>query len=188
MACAVLAAGSGTRMGRPKAEIVVDGSRLLDRAVLAAREAGCYPVFAVVREGTSVSGARGVVNPAPERGQRSSLLVAIEAAGDVDALAVVLVDSPGIGAEAIAAVTAAWRPGRIAVARYATADGPRRGHPTVMSPASWAQALALAGPDEGAKALLATRPDLVDVIDAVGDPTDLDTPEDITRWTAAPHR
>lgn len=182
IAVAVLAAGSGTRMGRPKAEIVLNGERLLDRAVRAVGAAGGDPVLAVVRDGTSVDGARALVNPAPERGQRSSLALAVEAADDVDALAVVLVDSPGIGVGAIAAVLGAWRPGRIAVARFRTPDGPRRGHPTVMSPELWAQALELAAPDEGARALLGARPELVDVIDTAGDPTDLDTPEDVERW------
>ncbi|MDT4942930.1 MAG: hypothetical protein QOJ34_3019, partial [Pseudonocardiales bacterium] len=36
--------------------------------------------------------------------------------------------------------------------------------------------------DEGARALLAARPDLVDEVDVPGDPTDLDTPADLARW------
>jgi CTP:molybdopterin cytidylyltransferase MocA len=137
-------------------------------------------VLAVVREGTAVAGARCVVNPAPQRGQRSSLALAVAAAGDADALAVLLVDAPGVGAAAIAATVDAWRPGRIAVATY---DG-RRGHPTVMAPSLWRVALDLAGPDEGARALLRTRADLVDEVPVGGDPTDLDTPEDVERWRA----
>ncbi len=69
-------------------------------------------------------------------------------------------------------VVAAWRPGRIAVGRY----GERRAHPTVMSPQLWHAALELAGPDEGARALLRARPDLVDEVLVAGDATDLDTP------------
>jgi CTP:molybdopterin cytidylyltransferase MocA len=174
----VLAAGSGRRMGRPKAELVIDGVRLVDRATAAARDAGCDPVLVVVREGTSVSAALAVVNPDPARGLRSSLALAVEAASGVDALAVLLVDTPGIGTPALRTVSAAWRPGRIAVGRY----GGRRAHPTVMSPALWREAIAAAGPDEGARALLAARPELVDDIDVDGDPTDLDTPADLMRW------
>ena len=181
VAAAVLAAGAGTRFGRPKAEVVVAGERLVDRAVGAARAAGCAPVLAVVRAGTAAPGAVPIVNPQPERGQRSSLELAVAAAGDVDALAVLLVDTPGIGPEAISAVCGAWRPGRIAVGRY----GARRGHPTVMAPAAWADALALAGPDEGARALLSARPELVDEVDVPGDPADLDTPDDLARWGGA---
>jgi len=180
IAAAVLAAGAGTRFGRPKAEVELAGERLVDRAVAVLRAAGGSPVLAVVRGGTSVPGAVVIENPDPDRGQRSSLELAVAAAGDADALAVLLVDLPGIGAGAVAAVCGAWRPGRIAVARYAG----RRGHPIVMAPALWAEALALAGPDEGARALLSARPDLVDEVDAPGDPADLDTPADLARWAA----
>jgi molybdenum cofactor cytidylyltransferase/nicotine blue oxidoreductase len=179
IAGAVLAAGSGTRMGGPKAELVVDGERLLDRTVTTLRRAGCDPVIAVVRAGTEeVAGAVAVVNPDPARGQRSSLELAIAAAESADAVAVVLVDVPGIGADAVRAVVEAWRPGRIALARYGTV----RGHPIVMAPGLWREALALAGPDEGARALLRERADQVDEIAALGDPADLDTPEDLARW------
>jgi CTP:molybdopterin cytidylyltransferase MocA len=165
-------------MGRPKADLVVDGVRLLDRAIGAAAAAGCRPVLAVVRPGTQHADAQLVVNPEPDRGMRSSLALAVEAVPEADALAVLLVDAPGITADAIRTVVAAWRPGRIAVGRY----GARRGHPTVMAPDLWRAALALAGPDEGARALLAARPELVDEIDVAGDPADLDTPADLARW------
>jgi molybdenum cofactor cytidylyltransferase/nicotine blue oxidoreductase len=178
VAAAVLAAGSGTRMGTPKAELVVAGSRLVDRAVAAARDGGCVPVIAVVRSGTEVAGAQVVVNPAPERGMRSSLGLAVAAADGVDALAVLLVDAPGISAAAVHSVVAAWAPGRISVGRYAR----RRGHPIVMAPDLWRAALELAGPDEGARALLASRPELVDEVDVPGDPADVDTPQDLARW------
>jgi CTP:molybdopterin cytidylyltransferase MocA len=181
IAGAVLAAGAGTRMGRPKADLVVDGARLLDRAVAVLTDAGCSPVVAVVREGMRVTGASAVVNPDPDRGMRSSLRLAVEAVPPgVDALAVLLVDTPGIGVDAVRTVVAAWQPGRIAVARY----GGRRGHPTVMSLDLWRAALDAAGADEGARALLTARPELVDEVDVSGDATDLDTPDDLAHWGA----
>jgi molybdenum cofactor cytidylyltransferase/nicotine blue oxidoreductase len=136
-------------------------------------------VIAVVRDGTEVAGATRVVNPEPGRGMLSSLALAVDAAADADALAVLLVDVPGIGADAVRAVVGAWRPGRVAIGRY---QG-RRAHPTVMAPTLWRAALALAGPDEGARALLASRPELVDEVEVAGDPRDLDTPEDLRRWS-----
>ena len=175
---AVLAAGSGTRMGTPKGELVVGGERLVDRAVRTLAAGGCTDVVAVVREGVSVAGATGVVNHDPARGLRSSLELAVGAAGTADALAVLLADLPGVTAPAVRAVVEAWRPGRIAVARY----GARRGHPTVMAPALWRAAVAAAGPDEGARALLRSRADLVDEVEVGGEPDDLDTPEDLARW------
>lgn len=178
IAAAVLAAGAGRRMGRPKAEIVIAGERLIDRAVRLARQAGCEPVIAVVRDATVVNGAVPVVNPAPERGMRSSLSLAADAAGQSPALAVLLVDAPGLNADAIRAVVDAWRPGRIAVGRYASG----RGHPTVMSPQLWRAALEVAGPDEGARTYLAEHSELVDEVDVPGEPGDLDTPDDLARW------
>jgi CTP:molybdopterin cytidylyltransferase MocA len=179
VAGAVLAAGAGTRMGAPKAALMVGGGRLLDRAVAALSGGGCDPVIAVVRSGTLVAGALAVINDDPARGMRSSLELAVDAVADVDALAVLLVDVPGVGADAVRTVVAGWRPGRIAIARYQA----QRGHPSVMAPAMWRAALDLAGADEGARALLAARRDLVDEIDVAGDPSDLDTPEDLRRWT-----
>jgi CTP:molybdopterin cytidylyltransferase MocA len=168
-------------MGAPKAELVVDGARLIDRAVRAAREARCDPVIAVVRPGAEVAGAvRVVVNADPDRGMRSSLALAVESVPDFDALAVLLVDAPGVTAQAIRAVVAAWQPGRVAVASY-----PRgRGHPTVMALELWRAALELAGADEGARAFLAAHPGLVDEVAVPGDPGDLDTPDDLTGWRA----
>jgi len=167
-------------MGAPKAQLLLNGVRLVDRAVAALREGGCDDVLAVVRTGVAVPDAHTVVNPAPQRGMRSSLGLAIGAADpDADALAVVLVDTPGVGAAQVRRVVAGWIPGRIAIAGYAG----RRGHPTVMSPGLWRQALQLARSDEGARALLAARPDLLDEIPVDGDPADLDTPADLANWT-----
>ena len=179
---AVLAAGAGARMGVPKAELTLDGARLVDRAVAALRGGGCASVFAVVRPGVEVPDAVVIVNEHPDRGMRSSLEHAVAAADGRDALAVLLVDTPGVSVDAVAAVVAAWRPGRVAVASY----GGRRGHPTVMSPALWRDALALAGADEGARAFLAAHPELVDDVLVAGSAVDLDTPEDLARWTAFP--
>jgi CTP:molybdopterin cytidylyltransferase MocA len=178
VAGAVLAAGSGTRMGTPKSELIVDGVRLLDRAVDALRKAGCDPVIAVVREQTHRVDGQLVVNSEPERGMRSSLALAVAAAAEHDALAVILVDVPGIGADAIRTVIDAWQPGRIAIGRIGT----RRTHPTVMADALWVEALQHAGPDEGARALMAERGDLIDEVDVQGNADDLDTPEDLEHW------
>jgi molybdenum cofactor cytidylyltransferase/nicotine blue oxidoreductase len=165
-------------MGAPKAEIEVDGMRLVDRAVAAASDAGCALVIAIVRAGVDVAGARVIVNPDPDRGMRSSLALAVDAAADFDALAVLLVDVPGVTAEGVQAVTHAWVPGRVAIGRYAGS----RGHPTVMGIGLWRAALEIAAPDEGARALLADRPDLIDEVDVPGNPADLDTPEDLAGW------
>jgi molybdenum cofactor cytidylyltransferase/nicotine blue oxidoreductase len=166
-------------MGTPKAELRLDGSRLVDRATAALRDA-CREVVVVGRAGLDVTGARLVVNADPDSGMRSSLALGIAAASDADAIAVLLVDTPGITAAAVTDVVAGWRPGRIAVADY----GGRRGHPIIMEPALWRQAVSLAGPDEGARRLLATHAQLVDEVAVEGSPVDLDTPADLADWQA----
>ena len=181
IAGAVLAAGRGLRMGGvSKATLVIRGQRLVDRAVHALTAAGCDPVVAVVPTGTAVDGARVVVNDAPERGMRSSLELAVDATDEnIGALVVLLVDMPGIGADAVRAVIDHWRPDRIAVGRF---DATRRGHPVVMSPDLWRAAIAQAGEDEGARQFLADHPELVDEVAIAADPTDLDTAADMENW------
>lgn len=168
-------------MGAPKAALNVDGQRLIDRAVTVLAAGGCAQVLAVVRSGLAVPGAQIIVNPLPDRGMRSSLALAVDAADALgaDALAVVLVDMPGIPAAAVAAILARWTPGRIAIASYDT----RRSHPSVMSPELWRTALTLARPDEGARNFLARNPNLVDEVAVDGDPRDLDTPADLNNWS-----
>jgi molybdenum cofactor cytidylyltransferase/nicotine blue oxidoreductase len=158
--------------------LVVDGERLIDRAVRALGEGGCAPVYAVVRDRDTTTSATAVLNPAPERGMRSSLEVGITAAGEVDAVAVLLVDIPGIASDAVRAVVQAWTPGRITIGRV----GARRVHPTVMAPSRWRDAIAAADADEGARRYLAAHPDLVDEVEVHGWPQDLDTPEDIAGY------
>ena len=166
-------------MGGPKADLVLACERLLDRAVRTLREAGCAPVVAVVRAGAAVpEGAVAAVNPDPERGMRSSLELAVAAAAGADALAVLLVDLPGVPASAVREVVAGWRPGRVAVGRF----GEVRAHPTVMAPALWRAALATAGPEEGARAFLRAHAELVDDVAVAGDPADLDLPADLDPW------
>jgi molybdenum cofactor cytidylyltransferase/nicotine blue oxidoreductase len=178
VAGAVLAAGAGTRMGAPKADLLVDGVRLVDRAVAVLHAAQCDDVIAVLRSGTRVTGAREVINAHPEDGLRSSLALAVHAAADAHVLVVILADMPGIDADAVIAVLGAWRPGRIAIARYPS----RQGHPIAMAPGLWRQSLDLAPPDEGARALLTARPELIDEVVVTGDLADLDSPDDLAQW------
>jgi CTP:molybdopterin cytidylyltransferase MocA len=173
----VLAAGAGARLGRPKAEIVVGGERLVDRAVGGLRGAGCTEVLAVVRAGVEVDGAVVVVNPDPARGMGSSLRLGLRAASG-DRAVIVLVDTPGIGAAQVRRVLAVTVP--FAVARY----GDRRGHPVAIARRLWPDVAELAEGDEGARPFMRAHPQLVTEVPCDGDPFDIDTPEDLTAWTA----
>jgi CTP:molybdopterin cytidylyltransferase MocA len=171
----VLAAGAGARMGRPKAEITLGGERLVDRAVRVLREGGCAEVVAVVRSGVAVDGARTIVNPRPEWGMGSSLQLGLAAASG-DRVAIVLVDTPGVGADAVRRVLAADAP--VAVATY----GGRRGHPVVIDRPLWTEVAALAEGDAGARPFMRAHPDLVAEVACEGDPADIDTESDLAAW------
>ena len=89
----VLAAGEGRRFGGPKAPVVIDGERLVDRAVRVLREGGCEPVYVVLGAWVGeVPGAIVVVNPDWAEGMGSSLRAGL---GAMDADRVVVTsDNP----------------------------------------------------------------------------------------------
>jgi CTP:molybdopterin cytidylyltransferase MocA len=171
----VLAAGAGRRMGQPKADLIVGGERLIDRAVQVLRAGGCDEVVTVVRDGVVCPDARVVVNPEPERGMGSSLRLALAAATGLRAV-ILLVDTPGIGAPAVRAVLAADSP--VVVATYRG----RRGHPVAVDRSWWDEVAERAEGDCGARPFLAAHPELVQEVECPGDPSDLDTASDVAMW------
>jgi CTP:molybdopterin cytidylyltransferase MocA len=195
-AALVLAAGAGRRMGGPKALVEFDGGLLVERAVAAAVEGGCSPVFAVlgaraaeVRARARLGNALTVVNAGWAEGIGSSLRVGLDAARaaapGADAALVLLVDQPFVGADAVRAVLCAWRDGaRLAAASYAG----RRGHPVLFGREHWTAVAADAGGDSGARGFLAARRCEVVLVpcDELARPDDLDTPGDLRRFTDRP--
>lgn len=184
----VLAAGEGRRLGRPKALLELDGERLVDRAVRVLREGGCEPVY-VVAGAAPLPGlveALVVENPGWPEGMGSSLRrgLAVLGAGQPEAAAavVLLVDTPGIGPGVVRRLVAAFTAGASVAA--STYDGKLR-NPVLLGREHWAQVSSLAVGDVGARAFLAARPELVRAVECgdIADPADLDTPEDLVRFT-----
>ena len=195
-AAIVLAAGAGTRMGGPKALLEFEGELLVERAVETALRGGCADVLVVlgasaddVLRRADLRSARIVVNGDWAEGMGSSLRSALRtlqssaspaqaSTSSIDAALILLADQPFVGPQAVRAVLEGWRRGaRLASASY----GGRRGHPVLISREYWADAVASATGDAGARTLLAEHAaDLVLVpCDAIADPRDLDTPEDL---------
>ncbi|MFM1966679.1 MAG: 4-diphosphocytidyl-2C-methyl-D-erythritol synthase [Actinomycetota bacterium] len=172
----VLAAGQGRRFGGPKAPAVVDGERLVDRAVRVLREGGCDPVYVVLGAWLGdVPGTVTVVNPDWAEGMGSSLRVGLDAVDgdlDVDRVVVTLVDLPGLTGEAVARLAAT--PARIAQASYAG----ERGHPVMLGREHIGGVRAVAQGDRGARDYLREHADELVLIE-VGDIAsgeDLDVP------------
>ncbi|MFD6425983.1 NTP transferase domain-containing protein [Streptomyces sp. NPDC060198] len=186
----LLAAGGGRRLGgRPKALLTYRGRPLVEHAIRSLRDGGCDRIVVVlgaaaekVRSRASLAGCAVTVNAEWQRGMSGSLragLTALAGTG-ADAALVLLVDQPGIGAEAVSRVRAAHtsRAG-LAAASY---DG-TRGHPVLLGADHWTGVSAGATGDQGARAYLREHRDALTLVECgdVAQPYDIDTPEDLAR-------
>ncbi len=182
VAAFVLAAGASSRFsGGDKLLADFRGRPLVHWAVAAAAGAG-FDRIHVVWGATDLTahvpeGIDLVHNAAWDQGQATSLARAVEVAGRAgdDAFVVGLADQPLIGAEAWRRVGASTSP--IAVATY----GGRRRNPVRFGASVW-DLLPSVG-DEGARRLVRERDDLVEEIPCPGVPIDIDTVEDLARWS-----
>lgn len=182
----VLAAGAGRRFGGPKAPYVVDGERLVDRAVRVLREAGCDPVVVVLGAWVGdVPGSVVVVNDDWSSGMGSSLrrglahLAADDERARVSSLAaingvlVTLVDLPGLTPEAVRRLASTGADDPREVLASATYDG-ARGHPVLLGRSHWDAVADSAEGDRGARAYLATHDVILVEVADVATGTDLD--------------
>jgi len=188
----VLAAGAGTRMGRPKANLNFRGTPLITRAVRTAFAGGCDHALAVVgaeveqaSRSAEKAGAVTVVNAAWAEGMGVSLRVGLDgielAFPEASAALVLLVDQPDITASAVAAVISAQRgPADDAVLAAAVYEG-RRGHPVLIGRAHWPALRPTLTGDVGARAYLHGHRDELILVpcEDLADPRDLDRPEDL---------
>ena len=183
----LLAAGEGSRFGRPKALVELNGQTLAERGVNLLRAGGAHPILIITGAAPlQLEGTQSVYNPAWRTGMGSSLRAALHVLTDADvgAVVVVLADQPLIGAEAVARLIAAYRDGAtVAVAAY---DGQAR-NPVLLAREHWAEVIATATGDQGARTFLRARPDLVTIVECgdTGRPDDIDTPADLARITGS---
>jgi CTP:molybdopterin cytidylyltransferase MocA len=176
----LLAAGAGRRYGMPKALAAApgDGETLVQRGLRTLRDGDCDPVVVVLGAGAerapALPGALVVVNPDWPTGMGSSLRAGLAALPDqVDAVVVLLVDTPGITAEAVRRVGAGAGPATLRVATYG-GDG---GHPVLLGREHWAGAAESAVGDVGARLYLARHEVETVACDDVSDGADLDVPD-----------
>jgi CTP:molybdopterin cytidylyltransferase MocA len=193
----VLAAGGGSRLGRPKAEVVVGGRRLVDQAIDSCVRAGLSPVVVVLGAawltpmpladdaGGPGSGAAEiwlVENADWASGMASSVrsgLAALEPDLGIDAVVVTLVDTVSVGQEHLRRIRAALTNG--ATAAVATYEGKAR-TPVGLTRQVWAAVAETISGDEGARGWLRDHPELVTEVECadLGRWRDIDSVADLS--------
>jgi nicotine blue oxidoreductase len=181
----LLAAGQGSRLGRPKALVEIGGQPLAARGAALLSDGGAAPV--VVVTGAVAVDLIGVIivhNPRWRSGMGSSLAAGLATVPDAcDAAVIALVDQPLVAPEAVRRLIAAHQAGAsVAVAAY---DGQPR-NPVLVSREHWADVTALAVGDAGARPFLRAHPELVTQVECgdTGRPDDIDTRADLERITS----
>ena len=176
----LLAAGDGTRLGRPKALVELAGVRLVDRGVTLLRNGGTAPVVVVTGAvPVELLGVITVHNPAWRSGMGSSLAAGLRALpAGCRAAVVALADQPLVGPGAVQRLVGAYLEGA-AVAVDAYHGSPR--NPVLLAREHWPEVIRLAEGDVGARPFLRAHPELVRVVECAdtGRPDDIDTPGDL---------
>ncbi|RAK38234.1 nicotine blue oxidoreductase [Actinoplanes lutulentus] len=175
----------------PKALVRHEGQLFVERAADTLRQAGCDRVLVVL--GAAADEVRAaapglpetVVNPDWETGMASSLRTGLttltqapseQAPEEPTAVVVMLVDMPGVSAEAVRRIVAHATPGALVMGGY---HG-RRGHPVLLGRDHWAAISTTATGDRGARDYLRTQEVLVVDVGDVADDEDFDFPGNLS--------
>lgn len=178
-AVALLAAGQGVRFGGDKLLADIGGEALGLIAARTLRAISCGHYFAVCRPESALFdqysdiGFRVIANERSEEGQSRSLHLAVEAAMQTDAkaLLVALADMPFVSTAHLAALVTAYD-GNIVASRDSHNSMP----PAIFPRDKWSELLATSG-DSGARILLK---DTRVVVAKSGELRDIDWPADLT--------
>jgi molybdenum cofactor cytidylyltransferase len=188
----ILAAGSSSRMGRPKQTLQFQGQSLLRRAALAALGAGCRPVVVVTGASAELSkreleglDARAVLNPDWETGMASSIRTGLEdliqADPNIAAAVFLLCDQPHVTASVLSDLIAAYHTTGKPV--IASAYGGGFGVPALFNRTLFAELTRLEGLS-GAKEVIKRHASEACFLPFEGGEVDVDTPDDFSRLVA----
>ena len=183
IAAVILAAGSSTRFGSPKAAVRIGSRTLVGIAVDTATAAGLTPVIVVAPSGLDVPAtAEAVRNDQASLGMSRSLRLGIAAVpADAEAVVVLLADQPTVDSDHLRSLDG-WRGATPVVAtRTEGSVGP----PLLIEREGFSLVEAASG-DQGLRDLLRSDPTLVTPVDHAAFP-DVDTPQDLERITEACH-
>jgi molybdenum cofactor cytidylyltransferase len=188
----VLAAGSSSRMGRPKQTLSYGGESLLRRAARAALDAYCSPVVVVTGANAEPSrreleglDVREVFNPLWETGMASSIRAGVEALINADhgtqAVVLLLCDQPHVNAGVISRLVDAHRADGSHL--VASTYGESFGAPALFGKALFAELARLEGA-AGAKQVIKKYAATAHFLPFPGGEVDVDTPGDFSRLAA----
>jgi molybdenum cofactor cytidylyltransferase len=181
----LLAAGSSQRFGADKQSTLIGGFPMLTRAARLLLDAGFVMPIVVLGPRAAehrplLAGLplRIVENPAAASGMASSVLTALDVAGDSDAVVITVCDQPAVTAAHLKALVAAWRStgSSIVASSYAGTGGV----PALFATTHFPELRQLHG-DRGAGPLLGRHAESVHLIPLPGGEIDIDTPADLTR-------
>jgi molybdenum cofactor cytidylyltransferase len=181
----LLAAGASHRFGADKQSTLIRGIPLITRAASIMLDAGF--VMPVVVLGPRAAEHRPLLlglplqvvqNPSAETGMASSLLTALDAAGECEAVCVTVCDQPAVTARHLRMLVLAWR--KTSSSIVASSYAGTVGVPAVFDSIHFPELRQLSG-DRGAGPLLARHAGSVYTIPLPGGELDIDTPSDLER-------
>lgn len=189
VAAIIVAAGSSSRLGRPKQLLIIDGEPLLQRAIRIALEAGASPVFVVlgahreaIKESVNLISASIVFNDEWQEGIASSIragmLLVQNNAPDTDGILLMTCDQPRITSANLRAIISTFQ-AQSQPAVTASSYAGVYGIPAIFPPIAWSDLLALHG-DKGARSLFLAPPWPLVSVPLAGGEIDIDRPEDLS--------
>ena len=187
----ILAAGASSRMGSPKALLEYRGETFIQRLVRVL-SAVCDPVIVVLGYHAdalrpAVSNATIVVNPAPERGQLSSLQTGLAALpSSADGFLFTPVDSPAVETTTVERLAAAFHHRDPATQLVIPCYQGKRGHPVFATRAIAIELSALPLTAQARDVIHGHVPDTLYIdVDDPGILTDIDDREAYRRLSEA---
>ncbi len=180
----ILAAGSSSRLGRPKQNLIYEGQTLLQRAIKAALATGCHPVIVVL--GGNTEAIKPTIADTPvtiiynddwQEGMSSSIRVGInelkKSEIKMDSVILMLCDQPYVDAKLLLQLIPKDKSKAIVACAYSGTIGP----PVFFDGFYFPELLLLNG-KEGAKKLLVKYADRVATVPFPQGSIDIDTIED----------
>lgn len=181
--CVLMAAGMASRFGSNKLLHEIDGRSLLERSMRAAPVSLFSRAVAVVsdenvRSLAEAAGYRAITNPAPERGQGSTVALGAIAMDGMDAALFCVADQPYLTRESVEGLVSAWQPGDICALSF---QG-KRGNPILFPSECLSELVALA-PEETGRVVLTRHKHRLRLVEAghARELFDIDTREDLKR-------